>query len=238
MNGGTWELDDGTSTGTFAMVFNGVTQQLGGTGSILVDNLMVYTGTTLTVNQVPTVTGVLINNGTLKQTQTVSNATVNFLTISADKYRGVDIQTPNDLGVVTVTVQGNADSCTNDPTSPAYIKRCFSITPTNNATATLTLWATDAEMNGIDFLSGDEGALYRYVTNQWVEQARVEFGTDTNSYNYVTADVGGFSSFLLGKSGDTPTAVTYASMTSGAALWAPVSLLFLGGAALVLRKRR
>lgn len=243
-----------TLSGTSAQTISGNgTLTLGANANIVISNTLgvtlqkdVTVGSNLTVTlgsildlgtRTLAVGGTLVNNGTLKQTQTVNNATVNFLTISTDKYRGVDIETTNDLGLVTVAIQGNADACTTDPASPAYVKRCFSITPTHNLAATLTLWATDGEMNGINYLS-DTAALYRYVTDHWVEQTLVEYGTDTNNYNYVTADVTGFSSFLMGEEGATPTAVTF----SGMSVTSPFAVLAVGLLAatglVVLRKRK
>ncbi len=233
-NGGTWQLDDGSSTGTFAIVLAGTTQQLGGANPIAVDNLTVNGGSTVTINQIPTVVGTLVNNGTLKQTQTVNNATVNFLTVSTDKYRGANIQTTNDLGSVTVAIQGNANVCTNNGGSPAYIKRCFSITPTNNGAATLTLWATGGELNGI---ANADLALYRYVAG-WIKQlTNFSVGTGSNSYNYVTADVDGFSSFLMGHKDNAPMAVTFSGLNATSP-FAALAVGLLAAGLVVLRKRK
>jgi len=233
-DGGTWQLDDGGSTGVFVISLNGTTQQIGGAYPISVDNLTVNAGSTVTINQIPIV-DTLTNNGILKQTQTVNNATVNFLTINTDKYRGVDIQTTNDLGAVTVAIQGNADACTNDPDSPAYIKRCFSITPTNDDAATLTLWATDGELNGI---TNANLALYRYVAG-WIEQlTNFNVGTGTNNYNYVTADVDGFSSFLMGHTDNAPTAVNLSGLNATSTFAALAVGLLAATGLVVLRKRK
>ncbi len=212
--------------GNVSVYKNGLSVNAGGTLDLATYTVSVADGA-----------GTVINNGTLKQTQTVNDETVNFLTISTDKYRGVDIDTSNDLGSVTVAIQGNADACTTNPASPAYIKRCFSITPTNNLAATLTLWATDGEMNGIDY-TFDTAALYRYVTNQWVEQEFVEQGTDTNSYNYITANVTGFSGFLMGESGETPTAVALSGLSATSPFAALAVGLLAAAGLVVLRKRK
>ncbi len=192
------------------------------------------TGVVPTTN-VPTVAGVVTNEGVLQQTLNVNAATVNFLTISTDKYRGVDITTAGNLGDVTVVVQGNADTCTTGAGAVNYVKRCFSITPENNLGATLTLWAIDDELN---FVLNANLALYRYVAG-WVKQlTNFSIGTASNEYNYVKADVTGFSSFLMGDANATPTAVTISGLSAASPFAALAVGLLAAVGLVVLRKRK
>lgn len=235
---GNWTNNGAGFSHTSTVVFNGTAEQIiSGSSTTTFNNLTVNPGATVVIpaTNIPTVAGTLTNNGTLKQTQTVNNATVSFLTISTDKYRGVDIATTNNLGEVTVAIRGNTTNCTTNPSSPAYVKRCFSITPTNNAAATLTLWATDGELNGI---ANADLALYRYVSGSWAKQlTNFSVGTGSNSYNYVTADVDGFSSFLIGHKDNTPTAVTLSGLKATSS-YGVVALLVVAAGLLALRKRK
>ncbi|MBK9055642.1 MAG: hypothetical protein IPL78_33505 [Chloroflexi bacterium] len=88
--------------------------------------------------------------------------------------------------------------------APVYAFRCFDITPTNQGAAAVTLWATTAEQNGI--LTSNL-TPFRF-TSSWEQLTNVTNGTGSNNYVFATGDTPGFSSFLLGDSGFSPTAIT------------------------------
>ncbi|WP_423226757.1 proprotein convertase P-domain-containing protein [Candidatus Amarolinea aalborgensis] len=136
--------------------FNNLTVNSGSTtttpsGNLsLTGNLQVNAGGTLDVgaNAITGVEGTVTNNGTLKQTRTVNNATVAFLNIkniaaTTDKYFGVQIQTTNNLGSTTVSVSGN-QVCSQANGYP--VKRCFVVNPTNTANSNITFYYRQAEL--------------------------------------------------------------------------------------------
>ena len=196
----------------------------------------------------------LVNQGTLQQTQAVgSGATVEFLHIqdngaSSTQYRGAVVDTSvttSDLGNVTVSVQGidqvGGEYCTTTGAgSPAYADRCFEITVGTDGAADLTLYGLTSELNGI--VEGNL-AIYRYVTSSpWTEL------TSTNgnlgSYSFASAQTPGFSHFLLGASGNAPTAIELQEFSAdlgtqyliGTAFLSATLALTLGG--LLVWKRR
>ena len=158
---------------------------------------------------IPTIVGTLTvqPGGALKQTRNVNNASVSFLQISTGKYRGVDLTTPNNLGSTTVVITTtSSNSCTTAlGGSPAYAHRCYSITPTTNATATVQLWALTSELNGI---LESNLAPYRYNGSTWVKLTNISTGNDGGSYSFAQGDTTGFSPFLLGDDANAPTVIT------------------------------
>ncbi|MBN1975882.1 MAG: hypothetical protein JW918_00645 [Anaerolineae bacterium] len=164
--------------------------------------LIIPSGVTLTVADS------VDNQGTMQQTRTVDNDAVAFLQIDGPdgfaRYRGVEIDTPNDLGAVTVSVRalGAGEYCTSTGAgSPAYARRCFEIEATNTAAATVRLWALADEMNGIA-----DPRVFRYVAPGWVVLSTNAATGTLGAYAYAEADTPGFSHFLIGWSG-APTAV-------------------------------
>jgi hypothetical protein len=206
-------------------------------GAAAVSSLVVYPDAALDLATFGlTAENGVTNHGTLSQTVTVDNALVEFLHIqNADSdisyYRGLNIDSSGsgqNLGAVEVSVREtvnwhtvvNGDGvdtsqyCTNTGgSSPAYAQRCFTIHPASQPTADVTvrLWGLTSELNGIA-----EGnlAVYRNFpagSGTWVElAANAGTGNDGGSYSYAQADSPGFSDFLLGQSGNAPTAVTLA----------------------------
>jgi hypothetical protein len=194
------------STGT--VNFNGSGVQTVA-ASLPFNNLMVSSGATLIfpATNTPTVSGTMTNNGTVQQTRNVSNATVSFLTISTDKYRGVDITTTANLGSVTVRIRRVAtQTCTTTGgTSPTYALRCYEITPTTSGAATVTLWALDSQRNGIPVANL---VPYRYTGSTWTKLTGMVNGTGSNGYVFGRGNTTGFSAFLLGDTNLAPTAVS------------------------------
>ncbi len=170
--------------------------------------------------------------GTLEEARTVNNATVPFLEISNSgndtvKYRGVDVVTTANLDNTTVTVRavdsGAGEYCTDTgAASPAYAERCYTITPTTNGAAKVRLWALTSELNGI--LETDLSVYRDTGPSTWGELTINRlFGNDLGSYSYAEGDTAGFSAFLLGQTGNNPTAVTLsniATQSTGGVNWA------------------
>lgn len=207
---GNWTNNGTFTSGVQTTTFNGTADQtIGGSSVTGFSTMTVNSGSRVIIpdTNIPTASVAVNNNGELQQTRTVNNATVSFLTISTDRYRGVDITTAANLGSTTVRIKGNSGStCTNHGgASPAYVLRCFDITPTNQAAATVTLWAITGEQNGIPTANL---AGYRYVPGTgWIIFSPNANGTASNNYIQATGDVAGFSGFLLGNSAQAPTAV-------------------------------
>jgi hypothetical protein len=246
---------DFTNNGTFNALgggsrfinttFNGNgLQTISGTGTTTFNNLTVNSGSRVVfpATNLPTVNGTMTVSagGAVQQTQTVNNGTVNFLQISTNKYLGVDLITPNNLGsttvVITTTVNGG---CTSTGTgSPVYATRCYSITPTAaNLPATVRLYALTTELNTITLANL---RVYRYTGGAWQQLTPNGSPTASGNYSYATADTAGFSAFLLGGLA-APTAVTLSSLTvqSQPMLWLfPFGLALLAGAVVLFGRRR
>jgi PGF-pre-PGF domain-containing protein len=148
------------------------------------------------------------------------------------RYRGVEISTSNNLGQVTVTVQvpGAGEYCTYAGTdSPAYAHRCVEITTQHDASATVRLWASAAEMDGLV-----NPRLYRYVAPQW---ERLDSNATTGTaglYTYVEAATPGFSHFLIAETA-VPTSVAHSGVeTSHAFALALLGMIGLGLLGVVL----
>jgi hypothetical protein len=160
----------------------------------------------------------VFNRGTLSQTRTVNNANVEFLHIqntppTITQYRGVMLDTSDNLGPTTVSVQelNLGEYCTNlGVASAAYARRCFDITPTNQPTTNVAVrlyGRTADELNGIAPASL---AVYRNTPTPsgfWVEQTTNASRGSDGAYSYAQGEVAGFSPFLLGAAGQVPTAV-------------------------------
>ena len=184
------------------------------TGTTAIYTLTVQSGAAVTITQGITlsVNGGVVNNGTLVQTKNApASATTEFLHITdatgaTTKYRGVDLTTPNNLGITTVVITTTTGStCTTTlGGSPNYVHRCYAITPTTNAASTVRLWALTSELNGIL-----EANLvpYHYSGGTWTPLTSVSTGNDGGSYSFAQGDTPSFSSFLVG-SGNAPTAIT------------------------------
>ena len=199
----------------------------------------------------------VFNSGTLRQTQTVNNASVAFLHIqnaanTITQYRGVVLDASlnggNNLGNTTVSVQelNVGEYCTDlGVASAAYARRCFEITPTNQPTTNVAVrlyGRTADELNGITPASL---AVYRNTpipSGFWVEQTtNASTGNDGGAYSYAQGEVAGFSPFLLGATGQSPTAVTLSNLATSPAspwLWLVSGLVLLGGTAVGLLRRR
>ncbi len=168
--------------------------------------------------------------GALQETRPVGpvgnvNFPVDFLHIqdsgnTTDKHRCVTLDTTatgNDLGSVTVSIRAVDTSageyCTSAGAgSPPYAGRCFSITPTNNLPARVTLWALSSETPA----AITSPSVYRYHASAWQELTGVATGA-SGDYTWAAGDAPGFSAFLMaqaGSGGNAPTAVSLQSFAA------------------------
>jgi autotransporter-associated beta strand protein len=199
----------GNVTAFYNLTINGLG---GGAGT----NSLVVIPTTNT----PTVAGTLTNNGTLKQTISVSADTV-FLQVtdgSGDKYRGVDILTSSNLGSTIVTVSGNQPSCPNVTLGYYPAKRCYDIDsttdPGSSNPASVVFYVTSGELR-----AGQTTATLKlwHYTDSWAEVDKDSYGACSSvSDCWVKGkNITSFSPFIL-KNFD-PTAVTLASFEAAQA---------------------
>lgn len=217
---------------------------MGGTSATAFNNITATNNSRVIIpnTNIPTVSGVftVTAGSALKQTQTVSNATVSFLQISTNKYRGVDITTINNLSSTTVVITTTTSGgCTTNPAS-VYAMRCYTITPTTDGAATVKLWALATELNGI---TTTNLAPYRYNGGIWNKLTNVVTGTDGGNYSFSQGYTLGFSHFLLGDTNTSPTAVTL-NRFSAHSDYAPIGWLLavagfsiLGGALITRRQK-
>jgi hypothetical protein len=254
---------DATLDATFPAALSGLVLEEDYEGTVtqardlaLTLDLQLHDGTLIiadpTVNAFTLEGSILHSGGTLSQTRPVNTANVPFLHIqnaaaTVTKYRGVELDTTTtaaNLGNVAVGVRAvetaEGEYCTETgATSPAYATRCYTITPTTQGSARVRLYALATELNGVPEATL---AVFRNVLGpNWEELTAGVVGTDGGSYRYAEGGTTGFSAFLLGEAGNTPTAVTLVNQTSAlvplaARLFPAVLTLFL--ATLLLYRRR
>lgn len=249
INNGTFPCQGGVSGNSIVnLTLNGTSAQtISGSQPICVNNLTVNNGATVEFPlgaTLPAVNGTVTNNGTLRQVKTVNNDDVEFLRIldnatTSTKYRGVEVDTINNLGTVTASVRAidiSSESCTTDSNSPAYVERCYTISAQNpNNAATVTLWALDSERNGI---VSSNLTPYHYDSG-WQLLSNITRGSN-GDYHYASGTTPSFSAFLLGGTSN-PTAVSLQSFSANSANhWLAFSglLILLGGSGLALLRRR
>lgn len=96
----------------------------------------------------------------------------------------------------------------------------------------MRLWGLTNELNGI---SESNLAVYRNTTGAaWVELGSRAIGNDGSAYSYSQGTTNDFSTFLLGATGNTPTAITMQSLAaqSGVGRRLLGATVFLGAALL------
>ncbi len=225
-NGGTWQQDDGSSTGTFTVVLNGSsTQSVGGSSAISFENLTVNNSAVMDeVNDV-TVTGTLINNGTIRNSNTVAGNGAQSFGLT-----GVAMNVTAGTGTITVDRKDvdHPNATTDGGTKGTKTGKYWKITGTG-FTADLTLpHAGLAAPNVCKYPGGLGGA-------GWDCQVSASTGT-TATRNGVTS----FSDWAVGSSVG-PTAVTLRTLTAAAPLtpWAaaPAIGLALAGGLAAWRRR-
>jgi hypothetical protein len=211
---------DWTNNGTFnpnngAVHFNGTgTQTIGGSSVSSFFDVFLEPASTVVVpvSTQSTVDGTLTNSGTLRQTKTVNNATVDFLNIknnagTVDKYFGVQIATTNNLSDTTVSVNGN-QICSQAQGYP--VKRCFEVTPTTQASANIKFYYQQNEMQTGQTYSSLN--VWNYHSSTWnaVTRGGDSGSCNTNAINcYVQGDgIATYSPFVLKDT--SPLAVTLA----------------------------
>jgi hypothetical protein len=147
-----------------------------------------------------TVDGVMINNGTLRQTKAASSgATTHILRVrnsagTADAYLGVAITPASDMGDVAVAIKGNQTSgCNSEDT---LIHRCFDIAPAVSASATIRFWYLNSERNSYE--PANMQVWHRNGGSWEVQDNGGEVRGAAGSYEYVEVDdVSGYSPFGL-----------------------------------------
>jgi hypothetical protein len=234
----TWSGGAVPGSSDLACVSSGHTVTLDAAAAV--GSLRVYPGGTLDLAAYGfTVENGVTNDGTIKQTQTVNNASVGFLHIqnaaaTATQYRGLQVDaTANsqNLGNVTVAVRelNSGEYCTEDgAASPAYAWRCYDITPATQPAAAVhvRLYARTAdELNGI---AQTNLSVYHFASG-WTELlTNRATGSDSGAYSYAEGDTSGFSAFLLGGTGNTPTAITLQAFSARGTYLALGALLLVG----------
>ncbi len=250
----TWNSGSVPASTDTVCVLNGNTVSLGANAAVA--GLQVYPNGTLDLGSNSfTAESIVTNDGLLRQMQSVDSSSVEFLHIqniaaTNTAYRGVLVNSSlnsQNLGSTTVSVRelNPGEYCTtHGGASPTYARRCYEITPGTPPVANvrLRLYARTAdELNGIA-----EGnlAVYRYQGTPWTElTTNRTTSNDGGNYSYAEGDTSGFSSFLLGTTGNAPTAVQLNrfSAQNGASDIAIAAVgglaLIIGSAALTLRRR-
>ncbi len=219
--------------------------------------LVVSPGGVMNLNDHPlAVDNALTNNGTLRQSLPVNDASVEFLHIqnsaaSITQYRGVMVDssaTDQNLGATTVSVRelNSGEYCTTtEGSSPDYAGRCFAITPVTQPESgqpvLVRLYArTSDELNGI---AASNLAVYRHQGPGlgWVALNNRAVGS-VGVYSYAQGDTEHFSAFLVAETGagNEPTAVQLRTIQGRSALNAAllaVLLVALATGGLYLRRR-
>lgn len=211
---GNWTNNGTFGAGTSTVTFNGGgTSSYGGSSTTTFNNLTINLGTTLDVgtNSLFNVAGTLTNNGTLRQTQTVSGGTVSFLNVTdgagTDRYYGVDITTSNNLGSTTVAVSGN-QQCSQANGYP--VQRCFEISPATAASADVTFYFREAELQTGQTLASLK--VWHYNGSTWNEVTKGTTGGSGEGMYVQGTGITSFSPFTL-KNND-PLAVTVEALTA------------------------
>jgi len=213
-----------TFAGDFIPVTNSVTfagatlQTIGGTKATPFYDLVFNPGSRVFIETLGTgeitanATNSVVNNGIISQTVTVNNSTVNFLKIGTNLYNGVDIDaTDENLGSVSVAIEGNSTTCTSNPLSPPYRNRCFrvSVDTTPTVAATMTFYTTAAED---DIATNDD--IYQDFFGTWAAlTASCGAGAGASCTKAVDNLQAGVNNFLIG-GGVPPNAVSLSSLTA------------------------
>ncbi|MBI4769539.1 MAG: hypothetical protein HY784_03760 [Chloroflexi bacterium] len=144
---GNWTNDGTFTASTSTVTFNGSNagggQTIGGSSATTFNALTINSGALVTLSTLPSASTVT-NNGVLKQTQSVNNATVDFVAIGS-AYKGASLTTTGNMGSVTVSAFGNQRCTASDSNA---VSRCTQIEVGTSQTATLTLYFTSGESAG------------------------------------------------------------------------------------------
>jgi len=258
-NGGTWQQDDGSSTGVFAVNLNGTTssQTIGGANPISFENLTLNNSLGCTLSRDVDVTGQLVltsgdittgaNALTLTEPATTSGAgdvignvtrAHAFTAGTAYSFGNPDVS----LNFTAAGTQPSSVTINMAKTQPANfgnyaVNRNYTITPTGGSgySATVRLHYLDAELNGN---TEESLALWRWNGSEWLKQNSITRDTTANWVQ--SADVTDFSPWAI--SGVNPTAVTLRALTARAPFnpfaAAPALGLALAGGVFVWRRQR
>lgn len=200
-NIGTWNAPVVVSSGTVTL-FNNANSVLGNDLTINADTtLNIPKGNTLSVS------GNVINNGTLEQTSAVGTDNTAFLNISPN-YFGVEIDPTGEesMGDTTVRIMGN-QFCEN---ADFGVKRCFDILPTTPKTADIKFYFTEVERNGEPL---ENLLVLHWEEDNWyaLNGAHTRGGSGDAQWVSVTG-VDAYSPFILASTD--PTSVTFLFFTA------------------------
>ncbi len=227
--GGSWSLPATWSAGAVPPASGSVTIASGDTvvldGAVQVYDLALSPGATLAIPAGASlqVDGLLYNQGTLQQTLPVDGSTTpttaKFMEIydsshTVVRYRGVDIQTAADLGVVTVSVRDlNAGEfcASTGAASPPYVRRCFDIQAAEQP-ARLRLWAYTSQA---DQIPANQLRVYHASGGNWVQLPDPASVATGDGYLYAEGPAASYSSFLIGGDSEAPTALTWVGSSAG-----------------------
>lgn len=207
--GGNW-TNDGTFThGNHIVTFDGsALQTIDGANPTPFYDFVVDTDAQVYLSTIPTAANTFTNNGVISQTQMVGvSSSASFLQISTDKYQAVDIVTDgsNNLGAVSVAVQGNQSQCTSDAGSPNYRNRCILVTAQNGGTASMIFYTTAVE----DDINYDSAYQYYPAFTSWADVGTTTCG-GADGEACIATDVNldaGDNHFLIGDVEMSPTAI-------------------------------
>lgn len=155
-----------------------------------------------------TVTEVLENNGTLRQTQPVSGSVASFFDTGA--YGGVQIDSNGqNLGNTVVSIRGN-QNCTNVPDET--VRRCFDIAPELSPTIGISITFAFADDELPLVMDCNTLNVYHWNGSGW-DVITPTVRTCSSPLSFITVEgVTDFSPFVL-RSPNSPTAVTLHSFS-------------------------
>jgi hypothetical protein len=254
-NGGTWQQDDGSSQGRFAVDLNGLAsaQTVGGTNPISFEDLTISNALGCVMNQDVQVTGLLaltsgdINTGAntliLTEAATTSgdgdvwgNTKRTGTLVAGETYSFGNSNVSLNFASGTLPAEIAVNLASGKPAGFANAaSRSYTITPTGGSdyAAAVRLRYLDAELGAI---TESQLHLWRYDGVTWVDQA----GAVDTTNNYVeVSGVTAFSPWAVAS--NPPTAITLRTLSAVSPSPTPASLgglALLGGLAVFIRRRK
>ncbi len=149
--------------------------------------------------------------GVIRETQQVAAQSAPLAQIldpsGGVEYRGIEIDTAHNLGAVMASVtaigQGQGESCPNGTAlGTTYADRCFNVSVANEDDATVRLWATTGELNGI---AVNDVGISRWTGSAWTILTASAGNGTSGGWAYVEADTDDFGQFLISGQQTPPT---------------------------------
>ena len=188
-NGGTWQQDDGSSTGVFTIVLNGTAggQTIGGTNAISFENLEVNNANGASLNRGVDVTGILTltsgrltlgsNSLTLGSSATIGGTPSASSMVVADS-TGAMCKAYNATGSFTFPIGDNTGTAEYSPTTLNFTAGSFS-------SAQACVRVTDAK-------HPNNTSTTDYLTRYWtVTQSGISSFSCGATFTYLDADIAG-----------------------------------------------